>query len=181
VLVEVRAVTGAGAFPGAERRASGRVLTPEAREALGGTVAGILQRKAEVYRPLVESLAIAYVICLYEDKDTEISAIARDLLYGRGAGGRDPGEPRDPAGGLFGHAASDLAHVSAVIVFGRLDTPGGELLLRGELLENPSASVPLPDAARFPRLRRYGVEPATRPPRVRWLGPPLAPFALDGA
>jgi len=178
VLIEVRSVTGAGAFPWAERRATGRGLTEDTREALGETIAGILQKKAETYRPLVERLAIAYVICLYEDKDTEISAIARDLLYGRGDGGPDPGEPRDPAGGAFHDPASGLGHVSAVIVFGRLDTPGGELRLKGDLLENPAAAVPLASAARFPLLRRYGLDPSVTPPRMRWLQPPLAPFAL---
>ncbi len=180
VLVEVRSITGAGAFPWAERRASGRPLAPDAREALRETIAGILHRKAEVYRPLVERLAIAFVICLYEDKDTEISALARDLLFGRGDGARDPSEPRDPRGGAFGDPASALAHVSAVIVFGRLDTPGGELRLQGDLLENPSAAVPLPPAAHFPLLRRYGLDASVSPPRARWLSPPPAPFALGG-
>ncbi len=162
LLVEVRAVTGAGSFPWEERRATGREISPEGRERLAQSLAVILQRKADTYRPLVERLAVPFVIALYEDKDTTVAPVACDLLYGRA-------EPRDDsraaAGGAFGEAASGLAHVSAVLVFGRVDTPGGELLLRGELLENPRASVPLPPAARPERLRRYAVDGADR---VRW-------------
>jgi hypothetical protein len=177
-LLEVRSVSGAGAFPWEERRATGRGLSLDAREALAQNVALILQRKADTYRPLVERLAIAYVICLYQDKDTEISPIARELLYGRSGAGRDPAEPRAAAGGAFGDATSGLAHVSAVLVFGRLDTPGGELLLAGDLLENPFATTPLPPAARFPGLRRYAPDPAV-PERVRWSGPRPPAFGLD--
>lgn len=177
LLVEVRAVTGAGTFPWEERRATGRQLSPAAREALGQSVAGILQKKAETYRPLVERLALPYVIALYEDKDSLISGIARDLLYGRGDG-RD--DSRAPDGGAFADAASGLAHVSAVLVFGRLDTPGGELLLRGELLENPRAASPLPPGARLARLRRFALD-GTMPPRMRWIGVAPGAFGLEAS
>lgn len=178
-LVEVRAITGAGSFPWEQRRATGRGLTPNAREALSQNVMLILQRKADIYRPLVRKLAIPYVIALYQDKDSEISSIARELLYGRTAS-LEALEPRDPAGGAFGDEFSDLAHVSAVMVFGRVDTPGGELLMQGEILENPYATSPLPPTARFPGLRRYALDPATTPPRVRWRGLRPPPFGLDG-
>jgi len=177
LLLEVRAVTGAGNFPWEQRRASGTGLSADSRAALSQTVAGILQKKAETYRPLVERLAIAYVIVLYEDKDSEISALARELLFGRGASGAN--EARAAPGGLFCDPSGGLAHVSGVIVFGRLDTPGGELRLTGDLLLNPCASVPLPPAARFVRLRAYGRDAAGA--GVRWLGPAPGPFAIDGA
>jgi len=177
-LLEVRAITGAGTFPWEARRAAGEVLGDEARAGLADSLAGILRKKAATYRELADRLAIAFVIVLYEDKDSEISPLARELLYGRGADGRD--ELRDARGGLFCDAAGELAHVSAVIVFGRVDTPGGELRLRGELLLNPCATRPLAAAAAFPRLRSYGPDPAA-PGRVRWLGPPPGDFALDGA
>ena len=177
MLVEVRSVSGAGAFPWEHRKATGRGLTPDEREALAQNVALILQRKADIYRPLVQRLAIPYVICLYQDKDTEISSIARELLYGRTAS-LEALEPRDPAGGAFGDDFSDLRHVTAVLVFGRLDTRGGELLLQGDLLENPFATSPLPPVARFPGLRRYALDPALKPPRARWAGLRPQPFGL---
>jgi hypothetical protein len=177
LLLEVRAVTGAGNFPWEQRRAAGTGLSAQTRAALSQTLAAILQKKAETYRPLVERLAIAYVIVLYEDKDSEISALARELLFGRGAAG--PDEARAAPGGLFCDPAGGLAHVSGVIVFSRLDTPGGELRLGGDLLLNPCAREPLPAAARFPRLRAYGAAPPA--PGVRWLGPAPGPFAIDGA
>src|SRR5262245_2554551 len=176
-LVEVRAITGAGSFPWEQRRATGRGLTPDAREALSQNVMLILQRKADIYRPLVRKLAGPYVIALYQDKDSEISGIARELLYGRTAS-LEALEPRDPAGGAFGDEYSDLGHVSAVMVFGRVDTPGGELLLWAELLENPYATSPLPPTARFAGLRRYALDPATTPPRVRWRGLRPPPFGV---
>lgn len=168
LLVEVRAVTGAGSFPWEERRATGRGLSPESREALTQSLAGILQRKADTYRPLVERLRVPYAIALYEDKDTAIGPLAQDLLYGR-AESRD--DSRSAEGGAFGEPASGLVHVSAVLVFGRVDTPGGDLLLRGEVLENPRATVPLPEAARPERLRRYVANGAGG---MRWSDGPRA-------
>lgn len=178
LLLELRAITGAGAFPWEQRRAAGRGLSAEAREDLSQTLAGILRKKAATYRDLAQRLDVALVLALYEDKDSEISALARELLYGRGAAGRD--EERDARGGLFCDPGGELAHVSAVLVFGRLDTPGGELLLTGDLLRNPCAARPLPAAAAFPALRPYGPDPA-RPGRACWLAPPPGPFALEGA
>ena len=175
LLVEVRAVTGAGSFPWEERRATGRAISPEARERLEQSLAGILQRKADTYRPLVERLGVPYVIALYQDKDSTIGPITRDLLYGR-ADPRD--DSRAAEGGAFGEPASGLQHVSAVIVFGREDTPSGELRLHGELLENPRAAQPLPAAARLERLRRYTADPA-HAGRARWTGAAPPPFGLE--
>ena len=101
-----------------------------------------------------------------------IGPLVRDLLYGR-ADPRDDSRAAD--GGAFGDAASALAHVSAVIVFGREDTPGGELLVRGALLENPRATLPLPAAVRPDRLRRYAQDGAAR---VSWIGAESPAFAL---
>ncbi len=186
LLVEVRAVSGAGTFPWEERRALQRSLAHdrEKHAAVQDSVARIIARKAEVYRPLVARLALPYVICLYEDKDDEISALVRDIAFGgaRGGGGSGAGsggdDERDPDGGAFAQDSARFHSVSAVIVFGRLDTESGELLLRGELIVNPHATAPLPEADAFPLLRVYARAPALPPTppqvpaRMRWLGPP---------
>ena len=168
----MRAVTGAGSFPWEERRATGREISPEGRERLSESLAGILQRKADTYRPLVERLGIPFAIALYEDKDTTVAPVVCDLLYGR-ADPRDDSRAAD--GGAFGAPANGLAHVSAVLVFRRLDTPTGELLLRGELLENPRAAVPLAPATTPDRLRLYAADSAGR---MRWRDAQPA-FELD--
>jgi len=186
MLVEVRAITGAGQFPWEARRlprGPGRA-TPaqreaEARDAAGAadalreTVAGVLAKKAERYRSLAGRLALPFVICLYEDKDDQIAEAVRAVAFGR-SGAPDGGAFAGPAGALptgtpvtgspAGHARIDdapadgaaadgLRAVSAVLVFGRLDTDDGALLLRGELLPNPFARLPLPDGDGFPLLR----------------------------
>jgi hypothetical protein len=156
LLVEVRAITGAGDFPWEERRLAGQSLGRDdpQRDRLYDAVAKVLTRKAEVYRPLVGRLAIPYLICLYEDKDCEISAIVRELAFGR-TGAPGDIDARDPDGGLFAEPSARLEHVSAVIVFGRLDTEDGALLLAGDLIENPHAELPVAGSVVFPGLRAY--------------------------
>ena len=177
LLVEVRSITGAGSYPWEARRESGRTLAhdPEKEQRVRDTVAKVLTRKAEIYEPLVAQLAIPYVIAIYEDKDSEIAPLVREVAFGRAApGGRDDEGSRDPAGGLL---AGALEHVAAVLVFGRVDTPDGRLLLRGELVENPRARHALAPGA-FPLLRAYRLDAGRQPPRMRFSGPEPAPFAL---
>lgn len=170
LLVEVRAITGAGSFPWERRRETGRTLAhdPAKEQLVLDTVAKVLTRKAETYQALVGQLRIPFAICIYEDKDSELSRLTRELAFGRGDGARGGADddPRDPEGGAFGDRAR-LGHVSGVIVLRRLDTPDGGLLLAGDLIENPFAQAPLPADA-LPRLRAYRLDPASRPPRVRF-------------
>ena len=169
LLVEVRAITGAGSFPWERRRESGRTLAhdPAKEQLVLDTVAKVLARKAETYQSLVSQLRIPFAICIYEDKDSELSRLTRELAFGRsGDGDQTDDDPRDPEGGAFGDRAR-LGHVSGVIVLRRVDTPDGELLLAGDLIENPFAQAPLPADA-LPRLRAYRVDRASRPPRVRF-------------
>ena len=177
LLVEVRAITGAGSFPWERRRESGRTLAhdPVKEQLVLDTVAKVLARKAETYQPLVAQLRIPFAICIYEDKDTELSRLTRELAFGR-SGGDDAGgdDPRDPEGGAF-RDRERLAHVSGVIVLRRLDTPDGGLLLAGDLVENPFAQAPLPDDA-LPRLRAYRLDTASRPPRMRFGDLSTRPF-----
>jgi hypothetical protein len=129
----------------------------------------------------VGQLRIPFALCIYEDKDSELSRLTRELAFGRGAGGgaggteRAGNDLRDPEGGVFSERAR-LGHVSGVIVLRRLDTPDGGLLLAGDLIENPFAQAPLPADA-LPRLRAYRLDPASRPPRMRFAtaaAPPLS-------
>jgi hypothetical protein len=179
LLVEVRAITGAGSFPWERRRESGRTLAhdPVKEQLVLDTVAKVLARKAETYQPLVAQLRIPFAICIYEDKDTELSRLTRELAFGR-SGGDDAGgdDPRDPEGGAF-RDRERLAHVSGVIVLRRLDTPDGGLLLAGDLVENPFAQAPLPDDA-LPRLRAYRLDAASRPPRMRFATPATRPITV---
>lgn len=186
LLVEVRSITGAGHFPWEARRATGLTLAhdPEKHALVTASVSKVLLRKAETYRPLVRELGLPYLICLYEDKDSVIGPIVRELAFGRAAGraaGRTAGradgsdEARDPDGGLFAGRREEFDHVSAVIVFGRLDTEDGALRLVGDLIVNPHAGVPLREPSALPLLREY-----------RRRGAPGADgahmgFALDGS
>ena len=153
LLVEVRAVSGAGNFPWELRRASGRGLDAETGEKLREAVAGVVLRKAETYAPLVGRLEIPYVVCLYEDKDDVLAGVVDGLLRGRGPG--PAGDARPDAAAVPGPGDPRLAHVSAVLVLRRIDTDSGELLLEGDLFDNPDASRPLPVEAAFPLLRRH--------------------------
>lgn len=181
LLVEVRAITGAGSFPWEDRRVTGRTLAndPDKERAVLESVAKVLTRKAETYRLLVAQLRIPYVITIYEDKDSELSRLVRELAFGRSAGGatepRDGADGRDPKGGLF--AGSELAHVAAVLVFGRLDTDDGGLLLRGDLIENPRARHPPPSDA-FPRLRAYRRDVTRGPEHMRFVPVTARAFAV---
>jgi hypothetical protein len=177
LLVEVRAITGAGSFPWEHRRESGRTLAhdPAKEQLVLDTVAKVLSRKAETYRPLVEQLGIPFVICIYEDKDNELSRLARELAFGRALGERGDDDPRDPEGGVFSDRAQ-LGHVSALVVLRRLDTPGGQLLLAGDLIENPSAAAPLPTDA-LPLLRAYRIDVTRTPPRMRFTTRATQPFS----
>jgi hypothetical protein len=193
LLVEVRAITGAGHFPWEARRATGLTLAhdPPKHAVVTETVSKVLLRKAETYRPLAQELGLPYAICIYEDKDSVIGEIVRDLAFGRAAGrdgrraelrGAPGAEPRDPDGGLFAGSRDVFDHVSAVIVFGRLDTDDGALLLAGDVVENPHAGVPLPEPAVLPLLRAYRCLPARGAPgaRMRFAHDGAAPrFALD--
>jgi hypothetical protein len=179
LLVEVRSITGAGSYPWEARKESGRTLAhdPEKEQRVRDTVAKVLTRKAEIYEPLVMQLAIPYVIAIYEDKDSEIARLVREVAFGRAAPGPGPGDAegsRDPAGGLF---AGALEHVAAVLVFGRVDTPDGRLLLRGELIENPRARHALAPGG-LQLLRAYRLDAGRDPPRMRFSGPEPAPFAI---
>ncbi|HZL99394.1 MAG TPA: hypothetical protein VFD43_03995, partial [Planctomycetota bacterium] len=181
LLVEVRAITGAGSFPWERRRESGRTLAhdPAKEQVVLDTVAKVLARKAESYRQLVQQLRIPFLICIYEDKDSELSRLVRELGFGRGAGADQRGEradARDPEGGAFADRAG-LGHLSGVIVLRRLDTPDGRLLLAGDLIENPGAEVPLPPAA-LPLLRPYRLDATFAPPRMRFAAPETRPVAL---
>jgi hypothetical protein len=189
LLVEVRAISGAGNFPWEERRSSRRPgHEPERREALTDSVAAIIARKADVYRTLVARLKLPYVICLYEDKDDLITSLVLDIAFGRSAAGArsDAADGRDADGGAFAHDAAQFGAVSALIVFGRQDTESGELLLRGDLIVNPHADQPLPPEASLPLLRRCELDPvaagaagpAGAQRRVRWSGAPST-FTLD--
>jgi len=183
LLVEVRAISGAGNFPWEERRANHRAADrePARREALTDSVAAIIARKADVYRTLVARLRLPYVICVYEDKDDLITSLVLDIAFGRGAGGgrSDAAEGRDADGGAFAHDPAHFGAVSALLVFGRVDTESGKLLLRGDLVVNPHAAQPLPPEASLPELRATVVERAGGGSRVRWSGPPRT-FTLDG-
>jgi hypothetical protein len=190
-LIEVRAVTGAGTFPWEARRearALSRGAQAQARaeaegrvEALRESVAAVLARKAETYAPLAAHLALPLVICLYEDLDDVIAEVVRAIAFGRGG---------DPRGGAFagpsGARDDGLRAVAAVLVFGRVDTDDGALLLRGHVLHNPSALRPLPGgpgdsaaASPFPLLRRLRLEALPgRTPKLEWEGRGPVPFAL---
>ncbi len=200
MLVEVRSITGAGNFPWEVRRAPrspGRA-TPAQREAearaaaqaadaLVEAVDGVLERKAERYATLVQQLALPFVICLYEDKDDQIAPAAARVVFGRDGAldggafaGRFGGRPGGSlgsssvgvAGSPSGGAGDGLADVSAVLVFGRLDTNDGALLLRGSVLPNPAARRPLLEDA-FPLLA------GMRAVRGRMVfAAPAQPFAL---
>ena len=174
LLVEVRAITGAGSFPWERRRESGRTLAhdPAKEQLVLDTVAKVLARKAETYEALVSQLRIPFAICIYEDKDSELSRLTRELAFGRSGGDDDA---RDPEGGAFSDRAR-LGHVSGVIVLRRLDTPDGGLLLAGDLIENPFAQAPLPADA-LPRLRAYRLD-AGRPPRVRFAVAAARPLSI---
>ncbi|MHC5210641.1 MAG: hypothetical protein ACYTG2_07980 [Planctomycetota bacterium] len=183
LLVEVRAITGAGHYPWEDRRATGRTLAhdPEKHAVVTETVSKVLLRKAETYRPLVRELGLPYVICLYEDKDSVIGEIVRELAFGR-ATGRD--EVRDPDGGLFAGRHEAFDHVSAVIVLGRLETEDGALRLVGDVVMNPHATVPLPEPTVLPLLREYRCRPMHSTPGARMGFPRDAaerPFTLGDA
>jgi hypothetical protein len=181
LLVEVRAITGAGHFPWEARRATGRKLAhdPVKHAVVTATVSKVLLDKAGTYRPLVQRLGLPYAICLYEDKDSVIGEIVRDVAFGRTAGADGA---RDPDGGLFAGRRDTFDHVSAVIVFGRVDTEDGALLLLGDAIENPRAAAPLTGPAVLPLLRAYRCLPARGAPgaRMRFDGDGAPrPFALD--
>jgi hypothetical protein len=184
LLVEVRAITGAGSFPWERRRESGRTLAhdPAKEQLVLDTVAKVLTRKAETYQALVGQLRIPFALCIYEDKDSELSRLSRELAFGRGVGGgaggaeRSDDDARDPEGGVFSDRAR-LGHVSGVIVLRRLDTPDGGLLLAGDVIENPFARSPL-TADALPRLRAYRLDPTSRPPRMRFATAAARPLTI---
>jgi len=152
---------------------------------LDETVLRVLEKKAAAYRDLCNEWELPYLIALYEDGDTRLSQIVRTWAYGHGARELDPhGVPRsvhDPYDGAFHGDRYHFAHVSAVLVFGREAEAHDQLLLRGDLLLNPFALHPLPDAWSFPHLRRYRLRKNETPPRMRWTPYDAPPFALVSA
>ena len=144
MLVEVRAISGAGRFPWEQRRADGQRMATEEREALAEAVYGVLQRKAETYADLVRRLHLPFVICLYEDKDDVLAGLVAESLHGRGGAARQhtarPPEPRTPLG--------------AVLVLRREDDEAGRVLVSGDLFDHPGAARPLPLDASLPWFTR---------------------------
>ncbi len=153
MLLEIRAITGAGDRPWEERRLERRTLaaTPERHAALAETVAQVLLKKSARYRDLAARHDLPFVVLLYEDLDDEIAPLVRLAAFGRAHDGADG--PRDARGGLFDAQRDELAQLSGVVVLRRVDDDSGALRLSGDLVDNPCATRPLPDEL-FPRLRR---------------------------
>ncbi|MGQ0552715.1 MAG: hypothetical protein ACT4PU_05800 [Planctomycetota bacterium] len=139
LLVEVRAITGAGEFPWRERRALGvegrdAPQAAQRREALAETVTRILLKKADTYRDLCLRLGLPFVLCLYEDQDDQIAAVVERVTAELG---------------LFQAEAERLAQLSAVLTLRRLDLESGALELRTRLFANPHAARPLDTSLRL--------------------------------
>ncbi|GJM23444.1 MAG: hypothetical protein DHS20C15_33590 [Planctomycetota bacterium] len=152
---------------------------------LDKTVLRVLEKKAAAYRDVCAEWELPYIIALYEDSDRRLSQIVRAWAYGDGDRELDPhGTPRsvhDPHDGAFFGDRYHFSHVSAVLIFGREAETQNQLLLRGDLLLNPFADEPLPDAWSFPQLRHYRLRKNETPPRMRWSPYEAAPFALVSA
>ncbi len=194
VLVEVRAVTGAGAAPWRDRPQPGKPSSPVSprrgseligargwglaatngtpQDALADTLVRVLERKADAYRDLARARRLPYVICLYQDTDSQVSSLVCDLVFGRSQ--PEPSsrggfrQVHDPKAGLFWFTPDRFRCVSAVLVFGRLDTEEGDMRVVGDLIINPWAGQPLPAAADFPDLRTYRITRRVQPARMRW-------------
>jgi len=136
----------------ARRRARDRAEAMAALDrSLSSSVARALRAKADAYRQLCTHTDLPYVVCLYQDTDTQIAELVLDWGFGSPArNGR-----RDARGGALFCDKLELAHLSAVLVLGRIETGTGQVALRGELILNPFADRSLPDALRAGRLRLF--------------------------
>lgn len=149
----------------ARRRAAAQAeAQAEARAALDVSLADSLARalhdKAAAYRDLCAHRQLPYVICLYQDTDTQIARRVLDWAFGASPSPRkrDRRDAREPGNGAFARQSAELAHVSAVLVLGRVescepreprsahrdDDLGATVNLRGELILNPLTLRPLP-------------------------------------
>jgi hypothetical protein len=108
----------------ARRRAAERAKAALANQAdLGGSVLRVLEKKAAAYKDLCTREELPYVICVYQDTDTQIPAIVCDWAFGEAAREQAPDggwhSIHDPAEGVFFGDRWHFGHVSAVLVFGR--------------------------------------------------------------
>lgn len=153
-----------------------------AAQDLEQTLVRVLEKKAAAYRDLCNEWELPYLIALYEDADDKLSRLVRDWAFGPAGSEQDPEggwhTVHDPHEGVFHGDRYHFAHVSGVLVFGREDEDCGQLLLRGDLIVNPVALRPLPEAWSFPLLRRYRLRAQDTPPRMRWTPYDAPPFAL---
>lgn len=136
----------------ARRRARDRAEAMAALDrSLSASVARALRAKADAYRQLCMHSDLPYVVCLYQDTDTQIAELVLDWGFGSPArNGR-----RDAGGGAFFSETPELAHLSAVLVLGRIEADTDQVALRGELILNPFTDRSLPDALRADRLRLF--------------------------
>jgi len=154
----------------ARRRAQARAEAQAALDkSLADSVSQALHKKAEKYRALALSRALPFVICLYQDTDTQIARRVIDWGHGTASKGQQATE------GAFAHGSGRLSHLSAVLVLGRAalsqdvlsqdvlsptaltlgardptqpDASQDTVTLRGELILNPVTTLPLPAALR---------------------------------
>jgi hypothetical protein len=174
LLVEVRAVSGAGDRPWVERARAGRTMTVEEQAHLAGVVRRVLGVKADAYGALVRKAELPYLVCLYQDTDTELYSLVPDVVYERNV--LERGGHR-ASGGLFADDPARFGAVSAVLVLGRIDNDAGDVAFDGVVLHNPRAERPLSALLDDPLLRHYRVDGDGR---LAWDGPRPEPFALPG-
>ena len=172
LLVEVRAISGKGNKPWEQRARVGRNLTTEEQAHLRGVVRRVVTQKTETYAELVRRADLPYLVCLYQDTDTELYSLVPDVLYER-----DPEVRRGhrSAGGLLADEPALFASLSAVLVLGRIDNDAGDVEFEGVLLHNPGAERPLDANLELPSVRAYRVG---NDGKLVWYGPRPEPFAL---
>jgi hypothetical protein len=167
----------------ARKRAAQRAATRAAETGdLREVVVRVLEKKAAAYKELCGREELPYVICIYQDTDTQISPLVRDWAFGQGDREQDAEggwhSTHDPADGVFFGDRWHTAHVSGVLVFGRVDDALGRLFMRGDLIVNPYAERPLADGSPLPHLRTYRLRTNVSPPRMRWAPHVAPPFEI---
>jgi hypothetical protein len=136
----------------ARRRAMDRAEAVAAlNTSLATSVARALRDKADAYKEVCEHSGLPYVVCLYQDTDTQIAERVLDWAFGASSRGGQ----RDAGGGALHHAAQELAHLSGILVLGRLETGEDHVTLRGELILNPFADRTVPDWLRTSDVRQF--------------------------
>ncbi len=167
----------------ARKRAAERTAAEQAEaHELSDSVVRVLEKKAAAYKELCLREALPYIICIYQDTDSQLTSIIADWAFGEADREQDPeGEwhsTHDPSDGTFFGDRWHFGHVSAVLVFGRRDDEEGRLFMRGDLILNPWAEHPLPSNALFPHLRIYRQRSGTEPPRMHWTPMAETPFEI---